>query len=534
MASRKARRGRSPDRPGESTTGATEDGKPVSESKIGGSGSDLTGPNDAPDAAKSVAGSVGAPQADSAVAAASAAAAAAVAAVNAAMAAGAAARATHAGSPLEVPAAAVIPAPVEVPPPVVVPAPAVVPPPVVVPPPFAAPAAAAEMQVAPVADVGPVPAPEFAPAAGGTLPWPTPIPGTPPTRAQKYVRSPARDVPGIVPVGPFQAEVAAAEPAMPLLASNQGVVRHQAAARPGWKARIVGPIAAVLAALLAAGAALGHFTVVPLAHGLGRLVSIPANAAGGWFGGGDVGSPDFDLDGNPRKKPRVARIWLVFGGFYLLLALIIGTAWVTSEINSPLADAAATQDTRSTPYVAAGAATADTSPSASASPTRGTTQGPTAKPTPVPAATPTPPSTPTPVATPTPPATPTPKTTPAPTPKPTGTPTPKPTPTPTPKPTPTPAMFATIVGVTVPLHSSGTGSAVVQSLPNALCTLTWHRASRTGTPSPQFTIASNGYYTYANVTYGRANTVLYFSATCTLAGHTVTSSQEYQVTWPAA
>jgi hypothetical protein len=154
-----------------------------------------------------------------------------------------------------------------------------------------------------------------------------------------------------------------------------------------------GAVAGPVAALLAAGTALGHgvragalgigsaFAVfcLPILLGLGRIVTFPARAISRRFAGTGSVTPDFDASGNPRRKSLVWPIWVVVGGFYLFLALILGAAWYTTVATVP--SSSATPSHATTPYMAGGDSTIPDSPSAVSSATA-TSAAPTKTPTP--------------------------------------------------------------------------------------------------------------------------------------------------------
>ena len=105
-------------------------------------------------------------------------------------------------------------------------------------------------------------------------------PTLPPVTVRDYVRAPAKDVPGIVRAQRDEEVDAAAAasagrsartPAEPLF-SNEGIFHKQNALEPGWKTRILGPIAGAMATLRDAGTAFGHRAGARLSsfeHGLG-------------------------------------------------------------------------------------------------------------------------------------------------------------------------------------------------------------------------------------------------------------------------
>lgn len=404
-------------------------------------------PNTADSGRESTNGPVDGPVSLSSVSAASAAAAAAVAAVSAAMAAAAAGNAARAGVAPALETAAV----------------------------EAAPAA--------ISAPAPLPTPVAAAPAFAEAPMPT----APPGAFESYARPPAREVPGLTRARIEEIEVDPGSPAMPQESGASAEIAPAAGAgKPGSHSFV------------------SAFAAVPLAilFGLGRVVSMPANVATRWLAGSEPASPDFDEYGEPRKKRRAVPFWLLFAGFYIFLALLIGGVWVTSAY-APSTDAASSTGPSATMHVAYGGLIGEVSvtpspmPTATAAPTPvpvlvtpAPTPLPTAAPTPVPTVAPTPkPATPKP-ATPTPkPATPTP-----PTPVP-ATPTPKPSPTPVPTPV-TPVLTA--------LDSSpgsvGTGAHFqVGFTAGASCQLTRTYVSGPGpapTPSPRtggaFVIQSNG------------------------------------------
>jgi hypothetical protein len=373
------------------------------------------------------------------------------------------------------------------------------------------------------------------PVAASSAPAATPLPPVRPDLPANRFRPDPPDVPGIIRAPITGGEGETFKPAVEPLFSHEGLARKDAV-KSGWKARAAAVAAGSAAAFAGAGSALADkagprfaslksgmgtvparvggattsvreggfrqtrlFTgiatvalairvgavwigsalavvLLPILLGLGRFVSVPANAASRWFSNrsGSV-SPDFDEDGNPRRKRPVAPFWIAFAGFYAILALIIGVVWFGSAVGSspaspgaihtifiadwspspspsPTATPAASASSATTPGASASSATtpgasASTNPGASPSTapigpvvTPGTTPKPTAKITPVPTA----------------------KITPVPTVK----------ITPVPVPTPTPVMFETIVSATPPAsHGSGDAHFVLRSLPTAVCYL---------------------------------------------------------------
>ena len=410
------------------------------------------------------------------------------------------------------------------------------------------------------AEVSATAAPAPTPARGEptTPTWPTRIP----VEVQGYVRAPAKDTLGIIRAhrdeeGETTASASAIEPARPAvepLFSNEGIFRKQNALEPGWKTRILGPIAGAMATLRAAGTAFGHkagsrlsfldaspgsvpdrvrgprisngfgnfsdtrvyawlasaaltvrvvavwvgsalaTVLLPIVLGLRRLASIPTNAANRWLQGSASGSLESDESDTTRKKRRASPFWLVFVGSGVLLALIIGTNWVFRASTHASSDVPGFPGTAPTLYVAGGGSESPTSPVlASDGPSTSTGRGVSGNGSPSPGTS----STPTGAPTDTPGTTPKPKPVPTPLPTPVHTPTPvitpPPTATPVPTPAPTPVMFAT-VQATPPTAHGNDATFVVQSLPSATCTLTARRTGRGSKPitSTSFTIGGDG------------------------------------------
>lgn len=528
MASRKTPRRRQPDRPGEPAESPSSDGTTASEpnTAVSDSGSatpdvELATPALTPEASASAA----------AVAAAAAASAAAVAA-SVAMAAAAASRAVEAPSiaPAEPTFAAVEAPPAEIPPPPASPNP-------------------------PAWTVAPIP--------------PTAIQDAPPFPFQGNSRKPATHEASF-----SSARIEEVDPAP----APAPVTDHESAlppikARRGWGARFIGPFAGIAAALTAAGSALGHTgrhspaaaaspgaadlpgsagvasaggaagaggtglghavgsAIVAIPLGLVRVVISPFRAADRWLTGSGPVSPDFDEYGNPRKKHRIAPVWVFFTGFFIFMALLIGGAWYTTmpAAADPTFVAKASASASLPLGGLMGRASLSSNPTDT--PTAAPTDPPiTPEPTPVPTAAPTPAPTPKP---PTPkPATPTPKPA-TPTPPPTATPTHTATPNPTP--TPTPAMFATITGVTPIVLRTDTATFTVRSLPGSSCILTRPAQGTHTTPrsSLAFTIAPSGTGTQTwTQNWGGVNVT--FTATCTAPAPDgrVATSPVYTLYWP--
>jgi outer membrane biosynthesis protein TonB len=399
------------------------------------------------------------------------------------------------------------------------------------------------------------------------MPLPEPVPVAPPVSVQGYVRAPGRDVAGLTRAEHVEdVETAAAFPApsptlaapaasttpdgAPVGSASTGDSSKGAAGGTGnWRdTRVFVVLAALLLGMRVAATWLGAavaVVVVPIVLGLGRLVSFPAHAISGWFARrspaspASTVSPDFDEYGNPRKKQRFTPFWLAFGGFYLILALIIGGTWATTAMTPAPTDRDVTHLATPTPTIAGGGLIADASPSASPSPRTGKTPKtepqvvvPTVStPTQAPLPTPTPTAKPIPV--------PTPKSTPAPTAKPTTPATPPRTPTPSPKPTPTPSPTpirpVLAVDKTSLPHGTGTPNTAnftVRFTPLLSCHLlrTYVSGSApTPTPSPttysSFTILGTGSSAPFPV-HARTAGKYAFTATCgSLTSNNVT------VTW---
>jgi hypothetical protein len=340
--------------------------------------------------------------------------------------------------------------------------------------------------------------------------------------------TPLPDVPGITraPVQPAVSEPVGQIP--PPLFSNEGIVR-KSSAHQGLKARIVGPLAGLGAALLSAGSALGHsvggrassttpgtgaaqgtpvpspyappvapspglapqavagpvapqtaaplrwlasigrgfktvgvilgtaITVVflPIILGLRRLVLAPAHLISRRLPAPSApgGTPDFDADGNPRRRRRVSPLWLAFGGFYGFLALIILSVLVATAMVGAPSNTPATKLPIKTPVVVAYASASSWSVIGNVTP----------KPSPTIVVTPPPIAKPA-MATPPPPPAPTPVKTPAPT--------VKTTPTPVPTVTPVPTPFTIITTATPPKTHGSDASISVWSYPGWTCYLT--------------------------------------------------------------
>ena len=230
---------------------------------------------------------------------------------------------------------------------------------------------------------------------------------------------------------------------------------------------------------------------LPVLLGLSRLVTAPANAVARWAGDPAAASPNFDQDGEPRTKRRVAPLWLAFGGFYLILALAIGTAWLSSIAGPGNGDPSANATTRN--LIALGSPSHAFTPSGS----------------PMPIASPT--STPKPTASPTP------------TPKPTKKPPPKPTKKPTPK--PTPVNFVTFVksggGKTASytIKKGGTFTWVIEARVNAQCSFSATHNNWSGSAYVAQTSGQISYFYRTGVgSYWAPNTYT-LTATCNLAGY---------------
>ena len=404
-----------------------------------------------------------------------------------------------------------------------------------------------------------------------------PEPVAQPLSVQGYVRAPARDVAGLTraehvedgeTAAPFPATgptTAAALPATEALdgapggsASTGGDNGNGPSAGIGsWRdTRVFASLAALLLGLRAAATWLGAALAVvllPIVLGLGRLVAFPGHAISGWVARRSAASttstaspvsPDFDEYGNPRKKQRITPFWLAFGGFYLILALIIGGTWATTVMQAASTDRSGTPAATPTPSIAGGGVIGEGSPSASPSPLTSATPKAvpsvvapdvsTPTPTPTPTATPTP--TPTPVPTPKPTPVPTPKPTPVPTPKPTPVPTPTPTPTPTPKPTPTPSPTPFVPSITPSVASPQAATTPVNFIVKYTvgwnCTLTRTYVSGPKSPQPTpgtLTGTQNPPGTFTFTTHTRDAGIYTITATCSLSGASASSSISY--TW---
>jgi hypothetical protein len=435
-------------------------------------------PNTADSGSEPTNGPVDGPVSLSSVSAASAAAAAAVAAVSAAMAAAAAGRAAGAGAAPVLETAAV------------------------------------EASPAAISAPAPLPAPVAAAPAFAEAPMPT----APPGAFERYARPPAREVPGLMRARIEEIEVEPASPAMPQGFGASAEIAPTAGAGKASSHSVVAAFAAVPLAVL---------------FGLGRLVSMPANVATRWLAGSEPASPDFDEYGEPRKKRRVVPFWLLFSGFYIFLALLIGGVWVTSAY-APSTDAASSTGPSATMHVAYGGLIGQVSVTPSPVPTA--TAAPTPVPVPVtPAPIPvpvTPAPTPAPTVAPTPkPATPRPATPKPPTPTPVpATPTPVPaTPTPKPSPTPTPTPVRPLLSTNLPSSQPKATPIVftVTFAPAGTCTVT--RTYVSGLPTPPTTpVAWNipmangtGSHTWGASSSGGTYT---FVATCTPNGGSPSSS----------
>jgi hypothetical protein len=238
---------------------------------------------------------------------------------------------------------------------------------------------------------------------------------------------------------------------------------------------------------------------LPIILGLSRILTVPAHAGSRWIQRNDAGAPDFDADGNPRRKRRVAPFWLAFGGFYLVLAMIIATVWFGSAAGSSPPSAGSSGNGR--PGFIAGLIV---SPSQSASPGTSSTASSTSTAT----------ATQTPTLTPTK----------APTPKPTKKPTPKPTKKPTPKPaTPTPPPTVVTLTTNLPTQVHGNTNYItvtVKFTANTLCTLTRLPTKSFGSQ----TTDANGVTKFTQV-YG------YAAGTFTLQAKCGATTGSIQYTW---
>ncbi|MGA3058155.1 MAG: hypothetical protein ABSE70_09025, partial [Candidatus Limnocylindrales bacterium] len=285
--------------------------------------------------------------------------------------------------------------------------------------------------------------------------------------------------------GPTAAPTEEPEPYRPVvepLFSNEGIVRWSMANHKSWRARLRTLVAGAVAALVTAGIAFAHnpgarfaaarsnighsfshfsdtrvfawlamaalgirtglvwlgaavaVVVVPIALGIGRIVSPPVSVATRWLQGGRLVSVDFDEYDNERKKRRFSPFWLAFTGCYVLLAIVIAVNVVfsagPSTSNDPIdiVNAATPTATGTLASSAQASSAGNVQPGKSTPGGAVVIPGPTTAPTPVP--------TPIPTA-----AGSAPKGTPTPTPR--GTPTPTPVRTPTPAPTPPPAPTPT-------------------------------------------------------------------------------------------
>jgi cell division septation protein DedD len=264
------------------------------------------------------------------------------------------------------------------------------------------------------------------------------------------------------------------------------------AARPfRWTASTV---MAIRTGVLVVGSVLA-IVFLPIILGLSRILTVPAHAGSRWLQRNDAGAPDFDADGSPRRKRRVAPFWLAFAGFYTVLAMIIATVWFGTAVGSSPPSAGSSGNGH--PAFIAGLLV---SPSQSTSPSIS------------PTATPTPTAAPTPKPTPAPTKKPTPKPTKKPAPKPTPVPV---TPPPTPVPTPRPAIKAD--------HTSGqthVGTGVTFTLTwtaNTACTVSRTYTAGGAVPSP----APNN--TYKTLNTGAAGSAPFTSSGGGRPAHTCSS-----------
>jgi trimeric autotransporter adhesin len=295
---------------------------------------------------------------------------------------------------------------------------------------------------------------------------------TPPARLPDSVRVVAATSPAFATAPAFAATgpaFAATSPAF-ATAPAMGELHGFRASRPFvWIASIV---LAIRMAAVFVGSVLA-VVFLPILLGLGRMVSVPANAVSRWVQGDEAGTPDFDADGNPRKKRRVAPFWLAFAGFYCVLAVIIGMVWFGSALGSSPASPNSSGPGR--PGGLAGV----TSPSPSASPSPSPSEIASLPLVIVPGgSSSTSPST-------------APSTSPSTSAAPTKKPTPKPTKKPTPKPTPR-VLFAKFVQLLPPATSADGVLINVQSLPTATCVV----VTASSDPSHHkktFTIFADGY-----------------------------------------
>jgi hypothetical protein len=382
-------------------------------------------------------------------------------------------------------------------------------------------------------------------------------------------------------------------PVVEPLFSNEGIVRWSMTHRKSWRDRVGQSLAGFVAAGTAfghnpgtglaaararAGTSVGRFTnrfmatrafvwiatvvlairtglgwagvaVAAVAHPVGavvgRIVSPPASAIGGWLAGGKPGEPEFDEFGNERKNRRFSPFWLVFGGFYLVLALVVGlnvffVGGPAALANSSNPMAVATREPTPLPTLAP-AATPTATPSATPVPT----PQPTAEPTLMPTAEPTP--APTPALTPAPIVKPVARATPQPPPAPTPVATPAPTAVPTPAPTAVPARPLLDTQEPSPLAVGTNYTFWVQWIPaSGNCYLT--RTYISGTPPPpsptpapksssKFSLGSDGWS--GPVPWGAGSTqhptpagTYNVTATCTAPGtSTAVTSPAITVAW---
>jgi hypothetical protein len=382
MASQRASRRRNPGRPGNPASGPSDEAADAIESSVEApKRKRSTRTAAAPGVAESA---QGAPEADAAAAAAAAAVSAAIAATAAATRGG--------GAPAAALSAAATPSPA------------------------AAPGAA------------PAPAPSDAPAAAPGAPAPPVWPGSkpPPTGPSvnvPYERPPARDVPGLIrarrdepddtaaaqvddipppsampwvvnPAPPEQVssffpmaeparstppptiveEVTVPEPATPSAsAARSDAAGGSVVALPATRTTLGHRIRA---GVIYIGSAFAVFCV-PILMGLGRLATSPVRAVRRRLAGTGSVEPALDASGSPRRRSLVSPIWLVVGGFYLFLALILGAAWYTTVASVP--SPSATPSHAATPYVTV--ATPSAAPSMTPTPTSSTSSSPTPVPT---------------------------------------------------------------------------------------------------------------------------------------------------------
>jgi hypothetical protein len=265
-------------------------------------------------------------------------------------------------------------------------------------------------------------------------------------------------------------------------------------------AYVASTVLAIRTGAVVVGAALA-VVILPIILGLGRILTIPAHAINERLQPqtGLVGVPDFDADGNPRRKRRVAPFWLAFGGFYTVLALIIAMVWFGSAVGtSPSSGPSGSHNPGL--IAAAGSATHGASLSPGTDPTKAKSATPSPTPTPTP--------------------------TKKPTPKPTKKPTPKPTKKPTPKPTPKPVILKT--NLASPQTDPQAITVTVTTTTGSACTL-----SRTSpsTPTKNNYVPTNpsaGTYVFANVkSYANGTT----PGTYTLTATCGTASAAISFTW---